>query len=444
MMIRFAPRLLAPRLAAPLLAAALLATPLHAEIDIQPVTSPQGFNAWLVQEPSIPMVAIEVIFLGGAMVEPDDRLGAVALMANLMTEGAGDLDAQGYAAAVESLAASIGFRAGRESVTLSIRTLTETLDQTVDLARLALMQPRFDPDALERLRAQQLAQVQRAQRNPDQIASRAFAARAFAGHPYARPSTGTPDTLAALTRDDVIAAHGAALDRDRVVIGASGDISAVELGALIDRLLGDLPLASAPLPDYAAYALSGGVSVVDHPGPQSVIAFGHAGLQRNDPDFMAAFVLTEFFGGGRFGTRLMTELREARGLTYGIGAGLASGTFGDSFQGRLSTDNSRAAQVIDLLRAEWQWLADGGMTQADLERTQTYLTGAYALRFDGNESIAGILASMQFQDYAIDYVNVRNDLVRAVTLDDIRRIAARLIDPDALHFVVVGQPQGLD
>lgn len=428
----------------PLALALAFATPLHAEIDIQPITSPQGFSAWLVEETSIPFVAIELIFPGGANLDPDGAEGAVSLMTGLLSEGAGDLDAQGYAAALESLAGGVSFSAGRDSVSLTIRALSENRDEVMELARLALMEPRFDEASLQRARAQQLASLERAARNPNTIASRVFNEQAYAGHPYARPSDGTPESVAALTRDDILAAHQTALTRDRVLVGAAGDISAEELGAILDRLLADLPAANTALPDYAAFTLEGGTTVIPYDGPQSVIAFGHAGLPRDDDDFMAAFIMNEIFGGGRFGTRLMTELRETRGLTYGVGTSLASASHGDSYQGRLSTDNTRAAEVIDILRAEWEWLASGGITEDDLERIKTYLTGAYPLRFEGNGSIASILASMQFQGFDIDYVNIRNDLVRAVTLDDIHRVTARLIQPDALHFIIVGQPEGLD
>ena len=441
-----------PLMARPLMAALnaalalvlLLATPLRAEIDIQPVTSPQGFTAWLVEEHSIPFVAIELVFRGGATIEPPEQLGGVGLMAALMSEGAGEMDAQEFAAAVEATAGGIRIDAGRDSVSVSIRALSENRDEVMALARLALTAPRFEETALERVRAQALAGLERSERNPNTIASRQFNARAFADHPYARPSDGTRETLGALTRDDIVALHRQALTRDRVLIGAAGDISAAELGALIDALLGDLPEAEVPLPDYAAFAAPGGIEVIPHPGPQSVIAFGHAGIRRDDPDFLAAFVMNEIFGGGRFGTRLMSELRETRGLTYGVGTSVATASFGDSFQGRVSVDNARAGEVVALLRDEWRWLAEGGITEADLERVQTYLTGAYPLRFDGNSSIAEILASMQFQGFDIEYVNIRNDLVRAVTLEDIHRVARRMIQPEALHFVIVGQPEGLE
>jgi len=424
--------------------ALVVATPLHAEIDIQPVETEAGSRAWLVEERSIPFVAIELVFPGGSVLDADDALGATSLMTELLGEGAGDLDTQGFAAAVEATAGSVSFSAGRDSVSLSIRALTENRDEVLALARLALTDPRFDEAALERVRAQTIAGLERDLRNPNTIAARAFNELAFDGHPYSRPPDGTPETVAALTRDDIQAAHQAALTRDRVLVGAAGDISAEELATILDDLLADLPEATVDLPDYAEFTAPGGVTVIEYPGPQSVIAFGHGGITRDDDDFMAAFVMNEIFGGGRFGTRLMRELREIRGLTYGVGTSVATGQHGDSFQGRLSTDNARVGEVVSLLRDEWQLLAEGGITQADLERVQTYLTGAYPLRFDGNASIASILASMQFQGFDIDYVNVRNDLVRDVTLEDIHRVAERLIDPEALHFVIVGQPQGLE
>lgn len=421
-----------------------LALPAQAAVQIQRVISPGGIEAWLVEDRSIPMLALELVFPGGAILDPDGAEGASALMTALLSEGAGDLDAQGFAAALEDTAGDVSFSSGRDSVSLTLRALSENREAVIELARLALAAPRFDPDAVERVRGQQLSSLQRASVNPNAIVGRAFNSAAFAGHVYARPSDGTPQTVAALTRDNLIAAHSAAFNRGRVFVGAAGDISAEELAALLDRLLGDLPSEAPPLPAYAEFAAEPGVTVIHHPAPQSVLAFGHAGIHRDDPDFMAAFIVNEIFGGGRFGTRLMTELRERRGLTYGVGTSLASGPHGDSIQGRLSTDNARVAEVIALIRAEWDWLAEGGLTQADLDRAQTYLTGAYPLRFDGNSEIASIMASMQFQGFGIDYVNQRNDLVRAVTLADLHRVSRRLIDPQGLVFVVVGQPRDLE
>ncbi|MCC6000054.1 MAG: insulinase family protein [Pararhodobacter sp.] len=431
-------------IAAGLVALPLLSAPAQAQIDIKPVTSPGGIQAWLVQESSIPFVAIEVVFAGGAALDAPETAGAVSLMTTLLSEGSGELDAQAMAEATERLAAGISFDAGRDSVRLSIRALSENRDEVIDLARLALMEPRFDAESLERERGRQLSALQRDARNPGIIATRRFSETAFAGHPYALPVGGTLDTVATLSADDMRNAHRAALSRDRIHVGVAGDISAQELAPLLDRLLGDLPLEGGALPERVEFAAPPGVQVIDFPGPQSLIYLGHVGIPRDDPDFLTAFVINDLFGSGRFGTRLMRELRERRGLTYGVGTGLSSMAFGEAFQGRVSTDNANAGEVVRLLRQEWEWLAGGGITQQDLEAAQTYLTGSYPLRFDGNASIAGILASMQFQGFDIDYVNVRNDRVQALTLEDVHRVAARLAQPDALHFVVVGQPEGLE
>jgi len=415
-----------------------------AAVDIQEVTSPQGRTAWLVEESSIPFVSIEVIFTGGTALDPASKAGAVSLMTSLLSEGAGDLDAQGYAAALEALAGSVSFRAGRDSVAMTIRALSENRDQVIDLALLALNDAQFGQMSLDRVRGQTIASLQRAAQNPGTLANQTFARLGYAGHPYATPSDGTPATVGALTLDDILAAHRAAFTADRMVVGAAGDMTAADLGALIDRIAAELPEAGTPLPEYRSFAAPPGVTVVPFGAPESVIQFGLAGIQADDADFMPAFVMNEIFGGGGFNSRLMAEIRESRGLTYGIYTSLASSRFGDSFVGRFSTGNDTAAEAIALIRQQVEWLAEGGISAEDLERIQTYLTGAYPLRFDGNESIARILASMQFQGYPLNYVNIRNDLVRAVTIEDIQRVARRLAQPDALHFVVVGQPEGVE
>lgn len=422
----------------------LAAFPLRAEVDITHVTSPAGLEAWLVEERSIPFVAIDLIFPGGAALESDAQAGVVNLMTSLLSEGAGDMDAQAFAARSEELATRIRFDSGRDSVSVSVRFLTEDADEVIDHLRLALTEPRFDEDAIARTRGQVLAQLRRDVLDPNTIASRAFARAAFQDHPYGRESNGTPETVGALDRDALVAAHQGVITRDRVYIGAAGDISADELGELLDRLFEGVPETGWDMPERAEFLAEPGMEVIDFNGPQSVIAFGHAGIARDDPEFLTAFVVNEIFGGGRFGTRLMRSLREERGLTYGIGAFLSSGALGESYQGRLSTDNANVEIVMDLLREEWEQIASEGVTEEELKRIQTYLTGAYPLRFDGNSSIASIMASMQYQGFDIDYVNRRNDMISALTLDEVNDLASRLYDPEALFFVVVGQPVGLN
>ncbi len=421
----------------------LLALPVRAEIAIRDVTSPGGISAWLVEDHSIPFTALEIRFQGGTSLDLPGSRGAVNLMSALLEEGAGDLDAQGFAEARDDLAARFDFSASKVSVSISARILSENRDRAVDLLRLAIHEPRFDADALERVRGQIVAGLASDATDPQRIAGRTFNALAFGDHPYGSNGEGTTDSVAALTREDVLDAHAATLARDRMFIAVVGDITEAELGPLLDRLLGALPDVGRQMPARAAWTLGGGVTVVDFPTPQSVLVFGQEGIRRDDPDFFAAFVLNDVLGGRGFGARLMTELREKRGLTYGIATYLAPMTLGEMLLGQMATANATVAESIALIRAEWQRLATEGITAEELATTKTYLTGAYPLRFDGNAQIADILVGMQLEGLPIDYVVTRNAQVEAVTLADVKRVAARLLRPEALHFVVVGQPEGV-
>ena len=429
-----------------LLAAAVAALPLPAlaMVEIQEVTSPGGITAWLVEEHSIPFVAFDIRFDGGANLEDPAKRGATNLMMATLEEGAGERDARAFAEAVEGLAAGFGFRAYNDGVSVTASVLSENRDEALALLRDAMVAPRFDDAAVSRVRDQVLANLASDASDPASIANETASALAFPDHPYGSDSDGTPETVGALTPDDLRAAHRTALARDEVYVGVTGDITAAELGPILDRLLGDLPLREGEDVADASYAAEGGVTVVPFPSPQSVVVFGHEGLPRDDPDFFPAFVLNEVMGGRGFGSRLMEEVRVRRGLTYGIGTSLIPWDHAAVLMGQFSSSNDKAAEAVAIVRDEWGRMAREGVSETELAEAKTYLTGAYPLRFDGNANIAGILAGMQSEGYPIDYIETRNAEIEAVTRDDVARVAARLLRPDALHFVVVGEPDGLE
>ena len=423
---------------------AVLSGPLRAAVDIQEVTSPGGIKAWLVEEHSIPFAAIEIRFKGGASLDRDGARGAINLMSATLEEGAGDLDAQGFAEARDALAASFRFDVHRDAMSVSTRFLTENRDQAMALLRLALIEPRFDQAAIDRVRGQVISNLRSDLNDPNSLASLAFSGMAYGDHPYATDLNGTPESVAALTRDDILNAYRDVMVKDRVYVGAAGDISAEELGALLDDLLGDLPTGGAPLPPDVEPKLTGGVSVVPYNTPQSVAMFGHSGIPRDDPDFFPAFVANEIFGGSGLQSRLSLEVREKRGLTYGIGSYLLNFDHADIIIGQMASANDRIGAAIDVIRDEWGKVAEEGVTEDELDTAKTYLTGAYPLRFDSNASIARILVGMQIDELPIDYIKTRNAKVEAVTLDDVRRVVKRLYRPDDLRFVIVGQPDGVE
>jgi zinc protease len=422
----------------------LAAAPLWAEIDIAEVTSPGGINAWLVQEESIPFVALELRFKGGASLDLPGKRGATNLMVGLLNEGAGDLDSRAFAERAESLAASFEFDVGDDAVSISARFLTENQDEALALLHDAITQPRFDQDAIDRVKGQLVSVIRSDAQDPDNLVGRAFDSMVFGDHPYGSAIEGTEESVAALTRDDLIAAHKGALARDRIYVGAAGDITPEALAEILDKLLGDLPETGTPQAPDVAVSTQAGVTVVPFDVPQSVAIFGHEGIARDDPDFFAAYVLNEILGGGGFEARLMEEVREKRGLTYGVYSYLVPKDHAALYLGRVSSANDRIAEAIDVIRAEWTKMAENGVTEEELATAKTYLTGAYPLRFDGNGPIANILVGMQMDDLPAEYVNTRNAQIEAITLDDIKRVAAHILKPEALHFVVVGKPEGLD
>lgn len=419
------------------------ALPAQAATDIQAIESPGGITAWLVPSPDIPFTALEIRFRGGTSLDPADARGAVNLMTGLIEEGAGDLDAQAFAEARDALAATLSFSSDDDSVAVSARFLTENRDQAVELLRKALQEPRFDPDAIGRVREQVLAGLRSDEKDPATIAMRKLREQAFGAHPYGTPGEGTIESVTALTRDDIVAAHRGALARDRVYVAAAGDITPEELGRIVDLLLGPLPETGLPLPPRADANLTAGTTVTPFPGPQSTVLFAQGGIRQDDPDYFAALILNEVLGGGGFASRLMTEVREKRGLTYGIGTGLSIYDQAELLLGQTRVPNDKVAEAIEVIRAEWAKVVSEGITEAELADTKTYLTGSYPLRFDGNGPLASIMVGMQMIGLPPDYPKTRNERVEAVTMDDIRRVAGELVTPDALHFFVVGEPAGV-
>ncbi len=432
------------RLISVLFIALTTALPARAEVNIQELTTPGGINTWLVEDHAIPFVALELRFRGGASLDAPGKRGATNLMAALIEEGAGDMDARAFARARDGLAASFSYDADNDAVTVSARFLTENRDQAVALLRDSLINPRFHQAAIDRVRAQVLSIIQSDEKDPQTLAGKAFGTLVYGDHPYGSALNGTVESVTALTREDIQAAHRAVMARDRIYVSAVGDITADDLTNLLDDLLGDLPATGAPLPQEADVNMPGGVMVVAYDTPQSVAVFAQPGIDRDDPDFFAAYILNHILGGGSFESRLMQEVREKRGLTYGVYSYLVDRDKAQAWMGSVASANDRIADAIKVIRDEWARIGKDGVTAAELQDAKTYLTGAYPLRFDGNGPIANIAVSMQVEGLDPDYIATRNDRINAVTLKDINRVARELVKPDALTFVVVGKPEGLE
>lgn len=421
----------------------LLTLPAVAEVKIQEVTSPGGIKAWLVEEHGIPFTALEVRFRGGTSLDPAGKRGATMLMASLLEEGSGKLDSRGFAEAREALAARFGFDADADAVSVSAQMLTENRDQAAALLHKALTDATFDQPSIDRVKDQIRSIIQSHASDPDQIAGDMAAHALFGDHPYGSSDLGTLDSVGALTRDDVVAARAAALSRDRLFVSAAGDINPADLGKLLDQLFDGLPATGGPQVAEAGPSFDGKVHVAPFDTPQSVVSFAQPGIALTDKDYFAAALLNQIVGGDGFTARLMNQVREKRGLTYGISTHLVVMDHAAYWQGGFASANAKAGGAVKVVRQVWADTAAKGVTDKELKAAKTYMTGSYPLRFDGNDKIAGILVGMQMVGLPSDYVAHRNGLIEAVTLADVNRVARQLMAPDKLSFTVVGHPEGL-
>lgn len=425
-----------------LLLLAFLGRPAGA-VDIEKVKSPGGIEAWLVQEDTVPLIAMSFAFRdAGSSRDPAGKEGLANLMSGLLDEGAGPLDSATFQRQMEEKAIRISFDAGRDGFFGTLQTLAANRDAAFSLLRLAISEPRFDDEAVERIRAQVISGIRHDARDPDAIAGRLFAETLFPGHAYGRPSDGTEKSVAAIDRDDLKLFRTAAFGRDRLVIAVVGAIDAATLGPLLDKTFGDLPKTAAPLEIADAVPVSGAKASATLAIPQTIIRFGGPGLKRDDPDFMAAFVMNHILGGGSFSSRLYQEIREKRGLTYGVGTYLTPYDHAGLFVGGLGTSADKADEAIALIRQELTRMAADGPTEKELADAKAYLTGSYALRFDTSSKIARQLLAIQLDRLGIDYVRTRNAQINAVTLDQVKAAARRILDAGAPTIVTVGPAAG--
>lgn len=413
-------------------------------VRVQKVVSPGGIEAWFVHDSTVPLVAIEFMFRGGGGLDPADKAGRANLVSTLLDEGAGDLKSQAFQERLHNLSIQLGFNAGYDNFSGSMRTLNRNRAEAVRLLRLALTRPRFDPEPVERMRREILSEIKRRATRPGAIVRRSWRQVVFGDQPYGRPLRGTEKTLNSITPEDLRAFMRERLAKDRLIVGVSGDITVPALKALLDDVFDGLP-AKAKRGSIAQARLGaqGETFVVDTPVPQSVALFGLPGVRRDDPDYYAAFVMNHIIGGGTFSSRLYEEIREKRGLAYSVYSYLDTRKAGPLLMGSVATANSSMGESIALVREQIQRMREKGVTETELKNAKLYLNGSFPLQFTSTDRIASVLVAMQYDNLGMDYLERRPKLINAVTRKDIDRVAKRLLDPRKLTVVIVGKPDGV-
>ena len=425
-------------------AAVLIALPnVASAMTIEKIVSPSGIEAWLVREKSVPLITLNYAFHGGASQDDADKSGTAHFAADLLDEGAGELDSKTFHERLENHAIELGFQVGRDTFHGSLRALNEHRDEAVDLLRLALTKPRFDADAIERVREQELSVLRRDITNPNDIAGRRWWQTAFPGHPYGRETKGTLETMARVTVDDLRDYVRRVFARNELKVSIVGDVDEKTAGELIDRVFGGLPAKNdlKPIPDVTVRGLGRRI-VIDVDVPQAVVTFGGPGVARSDPQFMAAYIVNHILGGGSFSSRLYKEVREKRGLAYGVSSSLVWFKPAAILLGGTATRADATADALAVIEQETKRMAESGPTAEELAAAKSYLKGSYALTLDTSGKIAAQLTQIQLDNLGIDYIQRRSSLIDAVTLEDTKKAARRLYGGGML-VTVAGRPKGL-
>ncbi|KKB10025.1 M16 family metallopeptidase [Devosia chinhatensis] len=428
------------RLAAGILAPAWLlfsALPAQAEVNFRSITSPQGLEAWFVEDYTVPIVTLAFSFEGGSSQDPQDKLGLAALMTTLFDEGAGDLDSEAFQIRADEVGLEMGFGASQDDISGFARMLSDEREGATELLALAVQSPRFDPPALERMRSQSIAGLVSRSRDPNYAAGQMWNRALFGDHPYGRPVEGTPDTLAAIGAEDLQSLHRSVFTRASLKIGIVGALDEKTAGEMIDAVFAALPEAGDVQPVTDATLTFGQDLAVDYPLPQTRLNLAYPGVPETDPDFFAAYVMTELLAGSNLLSRLNVEVREKRGLTYGVSGGLVTLKHADALTIGTATNPENVDQALDVIKSTIADMAENGPDPSELERVKHYLIGAYAINQLGSSvSIAGAMVGQQVRGLPLDYVTERESLISAVTAEDVQAVASRLFGEEPSLMLV--------
>jgi len=422
------------------LAVAMAVTPAKAAVKIQEVVSPGGVKAWLVEDYTVPIVAVRFAFQGGSVQEPEGKEGLASLISGLFDEGAGDLDSAAFQERMDRNGVSMRFNAERDVIYGSMRVLADDAETGFDLLRLAVQEPRFDQDPVERIRGQLTARLVSESRNPQRQAQDEFRKALYGDHPYARDPEGTVETLAAVTRDDLADFHDRIFARDNLYVAVVGAIDAERLKVVLDEVFGGLPQKADLKPVPQAEPKLGQTLRYDYDLATTSIQLVYPGVARSDPRFFPAYLMNHILGGGTFASRLFEEVREKRGLAYGVGSGLSNLRYSDTLSIGTSTRPERADETLAVMRETIAGMATEGPTEDELEKAKKYLIGAYPINnLDSSDAIARTLVELQLEDLGIDYIDRRSALIEAVPLADVKEEAQRLLTVEPA-VMVVGRP----
>jgi zinc protease len=408
--------------------------------EVQEVVSAKGIKAWLVESHNVPIISIMFSMPGGRNFETPGKEGAHALMADMLPEGAGPLSSDAFKAAKVRMTSRIAFFTGGDFTSGYLTSLSKNRDASVELLKQALENPQFEEASFARLRDQALQDASQGKVDQSTIADDSWFATAFPGHLYGRNGKGTANSLASLTTDDLRVLWKVTANRRDLQVAVVGDITPAELALLLDRTFGGLPDHPSRITTQKVEMAKGPIEKhINYDGPQTVIYFGNPALPGEGSEGLSSNVLAELLGGSASFARLNQALREKSGLTYGVSFIDYDWRYASVQLGTFSTATATAERALKLLKDELAKFAQSGPTAEELRKIKSYMNGAYVLRFSDNDSIAGELLFVMQRGNGVDYFKDRANKVNAITIEDVKAAAMKLLKPENQIVVVVGK-----
>lgn len=411
---------------------------------VKEIKTAGGITAWLVEEHSQPLISLSIAFRNsGTAYDPDGKEGRTAFTSAMLTEGAGDMDSESFSRALETHAIRLYFSADKDNFYAGLNILSEHKERAFSYLALALLAPRFDDDALARVKRQTLLAIKQQREKPDYRLSRAWQERIFSGHPYSKPEMGTQETVEKLSKNDLRDFTSRYLARSNMIVSVVGDITSDELSNLLDKNLSGLPTEYKPDVTLADITLpkEGKQVVIEQDIPQTMVRFGMEGLKRGDPDYIVGYVMNYLVGGGTLTSLVNREIREKRGLTYSAATALNPMRHAAVFEGWFASRNEKAGEAVSVLRETLREFALNGTDESELSDAKRFLTGSFVVGLDSNAKIVNFLTMMQLHHLGIDYMDKRNNLIGEVTVQQVNDMAKRLINLDKLQIIMVGKPK---
>ena len=411
---------------------------LQAMPPVQRMVLPNQLVLLVCEEHSLPFVTFQLLIDSGARRDPSGKGGLAHLTARGLLLGTSKRKVTAINEELDFMGASLTSSSGRDYATLGLRVLKKDLDKGFDLFMEVLTQPSFPEEEIRREREKILAAIQSAEDEPGDVAQKEFQKTLFPKSPYGHPVEGTKESIPRLPHEAIVQFYQTYYHPNNAILTIVGDITADELKTKLLPRLEKWPMAEIPKESFrTTFAKEPKTVKINRSITQANIILGHAGVNRENPDFYALTVMNYILGGGGFASRLVEEIRNKRGLAYSVASFFDPGKYPGSFQIILQTKNASAREAISLALREMERIRKESVSEKELEGAKKYLIGSFPLRFDTQGKLANFLSQIEYFGIGLDYPEKYPSFIRSVTREEVLRVAKKYLDPEKYILVVV-------